>query len=108
MSQMKVRAMAVGMRKGLLVSIAFLTFASGRANAACEWTWDCSTGTCRQIPLCDSTLDLPPLRPPEIAPIPSPSIKPLHRPVLPPLGTRSCDEKYLCNGFSCRWQTVCE
>ena len=103
---MKVYGLA--MRKGLVVGITFLALSSVRAEAACTWTWDCSTGTCRQIPICDSTLDLPPLRPAEIAPIPAPSIKPLHRPVLPPLGTRSCDERYLCDGFSCRWQTVCE
>ena len=97
------------MRKGVL-GIACLILVSGNATvwAACAWTWDCSTPSCRQVPVCDRSLDLPLLPPVELAPLPSLSIKPIPTPVLPPLGTRSSDERYLCNGFSCRWETVCE
>ncbi len=35
-------------------------------------------------------------------------LTPLERPVLLPIGTQSCDERQLCNGSSCRWETVCE
>jgi hypothetical protein len=70
----------------VLIGAAACVFVPSRALAACTWTWDCSEGPCRQIPICDSTLDLPPLRPPSIAPIPAPTLRPLPRPVLPPLG----------------------
>src|SRR5206468_12268337 len=65
------------MTKGLPLEIACVTLVCESTEAACTWTWDCSTGTCRQIPVCDSTLDLPPPRPPGIAPVSAPSIKPL-------------------------------
>ena len=65
------------MTKGLPLEIARVTLVCESTEAACTWTWDCSTGTCRQIPVCDSTLDLPPPRPPGIAPVSAPSIKPL-------------------------------
>ena len=67
------------MTKGLPLEIACVTLVCESTEAACTWTWDCSTGTCRQIPVCDSTLDLLPPRPPGIAPVSAPSIKPLHR-----------------------------
>lgn len=97
-----------GRADGPFVGITYLTLASKRANAAWTWTWDCSTGTCRQIPVCNSALDLPPLRPPEITPPPPLFMKPIPGPVLPPIGTRSYDERYLCKGSSCRWEMVCE
>jgi len=103
------RSVAHGHQLAALLGTAALILAlSSGADAACTWTWDCSRGPCRQIPLCDSTLDLPSPRPPSVSPIPAPSIRPLPRPVLPPLGTRSCEDRYLCDGMNCRWQTVCQ
>lgn len=78
------------------------------AGAACTWTWDCTTGTCRQVSVCQNTLDIPPPRPPSIKPIPSPTIKPLPSLALPPIGTKQCSQRYLCNFGQCSWQTVCQ
>lgn len=79
------------------------------ASGTCVWTWDCSSGTCRQVPLCDSTLDIPPPQPPSIPPIAPPSIPPVEVPTIPPIGTDSCGQKYICDDSgNCAWQTVCQ
>lgn len=39
------------------------------------------------IPVCSSTLDIPPICPPRICPMPPPAIKPLPSLSIPPLGT---------------------
>ena len=53
--------------------------------AQCTWVWDCTSGQCRQVPVCRSAMDLPPLRPLELPPLaPLPSIRPLQSPVIPP------------------------
>ena len=77
-------------------------------QAACIWQHECDAwGNCRQVPICDSALDIVPVRPPALAPIPAPTIRPIQRPTLPPLGTSSCRQAYLCSMGNCRWQTVC-
>lgn len=78
------------------------------AGAACRWEWDCSRGPCRQVQVCDSTIDVPAIRPPAIAPIPAPSIAPIPQPTVPPIGTSECRQARLCNSWGqCSWQTVC-
>lgn len=76
------------------------------ARATCTWTWDCTNG-CRQVPLCFSTLDIPPPRPPSVAPIPTPSVPPIARPMVPPVGTSICSPQYICSSGRCSWQNVC-
>jgi hypothetical protein len=80
------------------------------AFADCRWTWDCSRGyPCRQVPLCESPLDMPGFKPLEISPIPSPSIRPIPTPAIPPIGTNACEPRYLCtDGGRCQWRTVCQ
>lgn len=96
-------------RLRVLLLVLFLNlFATPPALADCRWTWDCSKGSCRQVQVCDSTIDSPRIRPPEIAPIPSPSIEPIPRPTIPPVGTSQCAQRYLCDSRgNCNWQTVC-
>jgi hypothetical protein len=79
------------------------------ASAGCTWHWDCSAGAgqCRQIPLCDSSIDLPPIQPIGIPPIPPPTIKPIPQPMVPPIGTTQYGPRYLCDGGACQWRTVC-
>jgi hypothetical protein len=82
-----------------------------RSLASCQWTWDCSggAGQCRQVPICGSTLDIPPPRPPAIQPIPPPTIPPIEMPRVPPVGTLACRQTYLCNNMGqCSWQSVCQ
>ena len=73
-----------------ILFVGLLGSLSQAASASCVWTWDCTHGPCRQIPLCDSTLDIPPPRPPQVAPIAPPSIPPIGVPMVPPIGTQSC------------------
>ena len=80
------------------------------AHAGCTWTWDCSggAGNCRQIPLCDGSLDIPPPRPPSVPPIAPPSVRPVPVPTVPPVGTSRCRQAYICDAYGhCNWQTVC-
>ena len=51
-------------------------------DAACTWTWDCSggAGQCVQVPICNSSLDIPPPRPPQVAPIAPPTVAPVPTP----------------------------
>jgi hypothetical protein len=79
-------------------------FASTIAHATCQWTF--VNGEQEQI--CDSTIDLPVIRPPGIAPIVPPSIAPIPEPVIPPLGTSSCGQAQVWNGYSYEWRTLCQ
>jgi hypothetical protein len=75
------------------------------AHAGC--TCQCING--HMQPLCDSTIDLPPLCPPTLCPLESPSLPPLETPTLPPLGTNSCHQARICDAYgNCRWQEVCQ
>ena len=94
----------------VLIAFALMLVGPIYANAGCIWEFECdSWGNCRQVPLCDSTLDIVPPRSPAIAPIPAPTIRPIPQPIIPPLGTSSCRQAYLCDSWgSCRWETVCQ
>jgi hypothetical protein len=84
-----------------------LAIAAGSTSASCSWRWDCTGGQCSQVPICDSSIDIPPPRPSEIAPIAPPSIAPIGTPMVPPVGTSRCAPQYMCNGGQCEWQTIC-
>jgi hypothetical protein len=84
-----------------------LLLAAGIASSSCRWEWDCTGGQCRQVPICDSTIDIPPPRPPQVAPIPPPTIAPIPTPMVPPVGTSRCAPQYMCNGGQCAWETIC-
>ncbi len=75
-------------------------------NAACVCR--CINGEMK--PLCESSLDLPPICPPAICPLTPPSIAPLQPPTLPPLGTRNCTQQQVFNPLSGKyeWKTVCK
>jgi len=97
------------MRPALLIILVALLWVPSSAIAGCVWKWDCSTGQCRQVPICDNTFDVPPARPSEVPPMLPPSIRPIQPPMLPPLGKTTCRQAYLCDGKGqCQWQTVCE
>jgi len=88
--------------------LAIILFFPSLALANCEWKWDCSSGQCQQIPICDSSVDIVPPKPPEVAPIPSPTIQPVETPTVAPVGTTQCEQKYICEFNGCSWQTVCQ
>jgi hypothetical protein len=97
-----------------LAAIAAVLAASGSAVAQyqqqCQWVWDCSAGAgqCRQVPICNNTLAIPPPPPPQIPPIPPPSIRPIQPLGIPPIGTSQCQERYLCDNGQCGWVNVCQ
>jgi len=94
----------------LLVVIG-LFLVSVPTQAACTWSWDCTTGQCKQIPMCDRPGETPNenLRPRETPPSASPSLKPTEPYMFPPPGKSTCRQAYLCNrsGY-CEWKPVCE
>lgn len=93
----------------ILGSVLLLAFADPAA-ARCHVEWDCSGGyPCRQVQICDNSIDLPSIPPPGISPIPPPSIRPIPQPVVPPVGTTQCQPTYLCDNFGrCAWRTTCQ
>jgi len=92
----------------IFMLVATETAIASSAWAACRWKWDCSQYPCRQVQVCDDTLDLPAIRPPEVPPIPPPTIRPIPEPTIPPLGTTQCFQRFLCDSLgNCRWRTVC-
>lgn len=96
----------------LLVVIAFgiAIWDISNAEANCRWEWDCTSGSCRQIQLCDNFIDLPAIKPPRIAPIaPIKPIEPIRVPSIPPIGASECINRYICDTGtgSCGWREVC-
>ncbi len=79
------------------------------AYAGCTWEWICDgSGNCSQQPLCDSTLDIPPPRPPSVQPIAPPSVRPIEEPRVPPVGTSNCTKVQRTDGYgNWYWDTVC-
>lgn len=93
---------------GSLLVVGVLLQVLQPAHASCVWQWDCTGGQCRQVPICNSTLDIPPVEPARIAPIPAPTIPPISSPMVPPVGTSQCAPRYFCEGGACQWRTVCQ
>jgi hypothetical protein len=83
-----------------------LLFFSGSAYSACVCR--CVSGEMK--PICESSMDLPPICPPSICPIAPPSIAPLQPPTLPPIGTRNCNQQQIFNPLTGRyeWKTICK
>jgi hypothetical protein len=89
--------------------VAMMVAIVAQADAGCRWEWLCDQyGKCAQKPICDSTLDIVPPRPPSVAPIVPPSIQPIPTPTIPPIGTRQCRQVRRCDSWgNCVWDTVC-
>ena len=84
-----------------------LLVAVAPAEARCQVEWDCSRGySCRQVQVCDSSIDIPAIPPPSISPIPPPTIAPIPRPVVPPIGTAQCRQAYTTASWSIRTGTL--
>jgi hypothetical protein len=95
------------MFKYMIAAAALL--ASVPANAQCVWTWDCTSGQCKQVPVCRNVIDIPPVRPMELPPIAPPSVRPILPPALPLPGTKVCTPRYVCSSSGqCTWQQVCQ
>ena len=93
-----------------LIALLLIILGTAPADARCVWKFECGqSGACRQVPICDSSIDLVPIKPLRVPPIRLAPIAPIPRVVLPPLGTRSCRQAYICNNMGqCGFQTVCQ
>ena len=93
-----------------LLAFLLIVLGAAAANAGCVWKFECpAAGACRQVPICDSAIDLVPIKPLRMAPLVLPPVAPIAPVVLPPLGTRSCRQAYICNSMGqCGYQTVCQ
>lgn len=86
---------------GALLSLLWST----QTNAGC--LCQCVNG--QMQPLCDNSIEIPPICPPVICPIAPPSIAPIQPPTIPPLGTSFCRQAQVCDTYgNCRWQQVCQ
>ena len=68
------------MRRILAAALFLFAFPPVQSEAACV----CRCVDGEMQPLCQSTLDLPPICPPSICPIMTPSIAPIDLPTIPP------------------------
>jgi hypothetical protein len=90
------------MRTILAAAALLASMAHANANCVCQ----CVDG--QMQPLCQNSIDLPPMCPPTICPISSPSIAPINPPTLPPLATSQCRQARVCDALgNCQWQQVC-
>lgn len=86
-----------------------LLIAATASHAACKWVYDCSSGQCKQVPICTNTFDQVPVKPLSVPPIVPPSITPIMPPTVPPVGTQACHPMRVCNPQGqCSWQQVCQ
>ncbi len=93
-------------RRICVVLSASVLFALNVEGANAECICQCVDG--QMQPLCQSSIDLPPICPPAICPIAPSSMTPLNPPTLPPLGTSQCRQARVCDTFgNCQWQQVC-
>ena len=61
-------------------------------------------------PLCDNTLEIPPICAPVVCPIEPPAIEPIEVPSIPPIGTKECWQEQVLNPYTneYEWQEVCQ
>lgn len=87
---------------GVLIA-SFFPISGANAECVCR----CTNG--ENVPLCTSTLEIPPICPPKVCPIAPPSIAPIQPPQLPPLGTQNCWQQQVFNPYTRKyeWQRVC-
>ncbi len=84
--------------------IVFFITANKETQAAC--TCECVNG--RSVPICSSTMDLPPFCS-QMCPLNPSQLQPLGRNNLPPLGTRNCEFMQVYNPVThiYEWKNVC-
>lgn len=83
----------------------FLSAWAGPSWAACRCA--CVNGTAQ--PICQRSIDVPPVCAPMACGVVPPSVQPIQRPTVPPIGTSSCSQQQVQNRYTGRyeWQTIC-
>jgi len=84
----------MSIRKLIPPLMTLFLFSSIGTSAACKYVWvdhDYNVATpAIQKQVCDSTIDIPAIKPPSIRPIQRPQIAPIQTPRVPPIGTTQC------------------
>ncbi len=77
---------------------------SFNAHADCQWRWDCTSGNCEQIPVCQSFLDFVPTAPLQLPPKVKPArIVNNHNNIW----TMQCAQRKFCNYKECTLENIC-
>jgi hypothetical protein len=89
-----------------LILLAGIVLCSNVSHAGCE----CRCVNGQVVPLCSSTLDLPPICPPRICQIVPPAVRPIDPPRIPPLGAKDCRSEQVYNPGTGQyeWRQVCQ
>jgi hypothetical protein len=87
----------------ILAVLASLMTADAWAACVCR----CVDG--QMQPLCESSIDLPPVCPATLCALPLPLSKPIEPPALPPLGTKKCSPRQVQNPDTGQyeWRDLC-
>lgn len=85
--------------------LALILFMPAFALGDCYCT--CVNG--KNQPICESTIDLPPICAPKVCPLEPPSVKPINPPTVPPIGTETCVQQQVWdhNKRKYEWKQVC-
>jgi len=89
----------------LFLGFAFSIVLIASADAACVCR--CVDGAMQ--PLCESSIDLPPMCPATSCALAPPAVAPIQPSVLPPLGATRCSQRQVLNPASNQyeWRTIC-
>ena len=89
----------------LILGLVFTSLLIANADASCVCR--CVDGEVQ--PLCDSSIDLPPLCAPAVCGLVPPSITPIQTPMVPPIGTSGCSQRQVLNPATSRyeWRSIC-
>jgi hypothetical protein len=101
------RREAIDMRRAmrLLLIMAFMVWLTAECRAACV----CRCVDGEMQPLCESSIDLPPICPITVCAITPPSIKPIQPLGNLPIGTSQCSQRQVLNPATRQyeWRSVC-
>ena len=91
------------MRKIIYFFVLFTFIENVNANCVCR----CVNGEMKAI--CSSSIDIPPICPPQVCPITPPSVAPINPPSVPPLGASTCQNQQVLNPYTNRyeWKLIC-
>lgn len=92
------------MRLLLVAALVLLLTAESRASCVCR----CIDGEMQ--PLCESSIDVPPICPLTICALVPPAVTPIQPLVVPPVGTSQCSQRQVLNPTTRRyeWRNVCD
>ena len=90
--------------------LAILVFAALSFPAIARATCVCRCVDGEMVPICTSSIEVPPICPPTICPLVPPSVRPIEPPVVPPVGTTRCEQKQVWSETQKRyvWREICE